>query len=149
MRLPFYLALSLFLGGCSATVTSDAGQTPIQNTTQAEGPCGGQLSRVAGVEIAAMIVGTRFRFAGSEGVCSGSIWSTSNWEQAYKAGGEVWLQDDRADRNGTYTIKGDELCISAIRGGGCHQLYRDAEGLFYLAGPEIPGPGPAMVLIKP
>lgn len=148
MRLPFYLVFALSLGGCSATTPHGVARAPTQNMTQAEGPCGGLLRPVAGTEIAEMIVGARLRFAGSEGVCPQSMWATSNWGQDFKSGGEVWLQDDRAGRNGTYTIKGDELCISADRGGGCHQLYRDEEGRFYLSGPEMPGPEPSMVTIK-
>ena len=115
---------------------------------QANGTCGGLLRPVAGAEIAEMIVGARLRFAGSKGVCPQSIWITSNWEIAFKAGGEVWLQGDRAGRNGTYMIKGDELCISSNFGGRCHQIYRDEEGRFYLAGAEVPGPEPAMVTIE-
>lgn len=148
MRLPSYLVLAVSLMGCFATTPPGVARAPTQNTTQADDPCGGLLRPVAGGEIAEIIVGAQLSFTGIKGVCPQSIWITSNWGIDFKTSGEAWLQGDRAGRNGTYTIKGDELCISSNRGGGCHQLYRDEAGRFYLAGAEVPGPEPAMVTIK-
>ena len=147
MRKIVQLVIALLVGGCSAAPNgSSVAETP-RAAAKAGSVCGGRLQRLNRAEIAELVVGARMRFAGDPGVCPGSVWVTSNWELEFRAGGDLRLQYDRADRTGRYAIIGDGLCITSGSRVDCHQLYRDERGRIYLAGAEVPKFLPAMVTI--
>ena len=143
-----YPLLALLVSGCSVTTANEGHVTSTQATNRTAATCGGLLRPVSGTEIAEMIAGARVRFAGQEGVCRGSIWITSNWEWRFEAADQVWLQGDRAGQAGSYTIKGDQLCITSNSEVHCHQLYRDGQRRIYLGGAEAPGALPSMVTVE-